>query len=245
MLEGERKSKYRLTEDKIPFVLRRYLSSGFPDLANSDSFALVINQLGNEEGTWPVNERGAAQDAVDLAATIRSRILNGKSSFKLYGGHPGEAKREMTFPASELDGLGIEKLREIEAAVNDLRRQQGMSREERREDLARRADEARGYSRGPNRVDQDVAIQIADGAGSRFALAGESMGQSAQGKMDRQSVVPKNPYEDSLFRSPATGVEYTKAEVTRMAGGDDRGRAMFRKLMHENLSRLNLILAGK
>lgn len=254
MFEGARLSPYRLTDAAVQFVLAKYLDNisyqdrNYWDLASVQLFKSVISELGAEQN-WPTNERGTAIDAANTESTQRARLVSsitqGRDVFEIYGKrNPGEVSRLIQFRASDLNGATLDKLRELDAAANDVRRQRGMSREDLRQELADRATDARGYERDPQRVDQDVQIKLAEGAGARFTSTGESMGQSA-GKMNRMPIATANPFEDSLFRSPATGQEYNKKEVVALASGGDREREIFRRLMHENLLRVNTILAGK
>src|SRR6266481_6703264 len=84
-------------------VLDEALAGGYVDLSSPQLFLNIINHLG-EKRSWMLNAFGRELEAADSEEKTRDRLIQsitqGKDSFQIYGGHPGEAKRLMTFQAS-------------------------------------------------------------------------------------------------------------------------------------------------
>ena len=246
--QGAAASSYDIFEAAIPAVLAEYASGPYLSFADPQVFRAITESLGRANN-WPRNAAGEQAQAENVELTQRARliasILQGKDAFQIYGGHPGEAKRLMTFPASGLNGLTIEKLREIESAVLDLRRQRGQTREERQAELADRARNTRGYDNQPQRTELDRPIEIADGAGRHYQSASDAGGHAAPGRMDRMPTASTNPSADRLFTNPETGAPWTAKQIKALMGGGEKERALFKLMMRTDLERTNQLLNSK
>ncbi len=154
------------------------------------------------------------------------------------------------FDASVLENCSTECLQEINRRVAETRQARSMTREEQRETLRKAADAARGYKlfREGDKTTTDVEIRRKDDGKGHNAfeiVAGEApRSLPTAGPMDRSEAAFTNPHADSLFRNPATGVDYSRAEAYALAGGGELDRKLFRKMMQTDLKRLNSILAG-
>jgi len=222
------------------FVWEQFLSEGHLDIASTNTYAAIIADLGKKQG-WTLNAQSS--DAAERARLIAS-ITQGRDTFQVYGGRPGEAKRLMELQSSELDSsnVTIEKLRELDAAAADVRRKRGMDRHEQRADLQQRSDEARGTRifRPGDRTELDVEVRYKDGAGNALEIVGDGPKSKPPAGPTMDRSVPIADSAKQIFLSPATGRFYSRAELYKLS---DTNRALFKTLMRTDNNLLNELLA--
>src|SRR6266404_2386109 len=132
------------------WVLHDALAGGYyVESLTGEHLAPFIRSLGasgkislSDHGKDKESEARAQQWKSDERARLIQSITQGKNAFQIFSKAHGQPR---TFPASDLDNLSLEQLREIDAAATELRRARGLSREEQASELRQRATEARGY----------------------------------------------------------------------------------------------------
>jgi hypothetical protein len=213
------------------------------DLNSSQLFLNIIQRLG-QENNWARNSKGAAEQSAADEETTRRRLIasitQGKNVFQIFSKSHGQPR---TFPASNLEGLSLEQLREIDVAAAELRRARGLSREEQRAELRERATEARGHEifRPGDKTQLDGEIRYKDDGTGRntFEFVDGSGPQSrpAAGAMDRS--VPVAESTKPLWIDPSTGNYYSPIAIRKLFTTNPN---LIRTMMKTNLAFTNRLL---
>jgi hypothetical protein len=195
----------------------------------ADDLAAVIERLG-QDGALGLSDLGQRQEAQargsiqqrDQHAALVKRITGGREAYPQWSPEHGKA---INIKADTLATKTLDELIQIEREVTEYRQLRNETREEQRERLQE-------VSRANGRVDANNS--------NPATAVGTSTGY-ASAAVDR-SVGGVNPFSDSLFLNPATGREYTRAEVHALVASNPK---IFRRMMSTDLGRINRILAGQ